>query len=236
MEKTTRLNKAMSMIGICSRREADKHIQLNNVMLNGKIVENIGTKICEGDKITFNKKSYIFHEKLATRVWLYYKPVGLITSNRDEHNRKTIFDDLKTKISQRVISIGRLDLNSQGLLLLTNDGEFSRYAESPKTGWTRHYMVRVFGNIQISSFQKLEHGITIDNVTYGPLKIISLQETKAKNCWINCSLTEGKNREIRNIFQHLDLQVNRLIRYKYGPYELGDMQPGEVEEAIPRKG
>lgn len=227
----TRINKAISMLGICSRREADRKINSKTVFLNNQLVDKVGTIVNNRDIIIIDNITYIFQEKIESKLWLYYKPTGLVTSHNDEKNRKTVFDDLEKKINQRVISIGRLDINSQGLLLLTNDGEFAQYVQNPQTKWLRHYMVRVFGAISPNIIQQLEQKMNINGIVYKPMIIHSIQNTKSKNCWIDCAIKEGKNREIRNIFQHFNLQVNRLIRYKYGPYELDDMHSGEVRQA-----
>ena len=138
--------------------------------------------------------------------------------------------ELQYSIGQRVISVGRLDLNSEGLLLLTNSGEFARYAESPNTGWERYYRVRFFGNINNDIVNKINNGITIDNIHYAPMMITNISNNKGLNNWCNCILKEGKNREIRKIFNYFGLQVNKLIRIKYGPYELRNLKIGEVKE------
>lgn len=227
---STRLNKAMSMLGICSRREADKYISNKSVYINNILVSNLGAKINNGDIITVNGIKYKFKDKVKTRVWIYNKPSGLVTTHKDEKNRETVFDSVSDVIGQRVISVGRLDLNSEGLLLLTNDGEFARYAESPSTGWERHYRVRFFGNINDDIIRQLSNGITIDGIKYSPIKIINISNNKGLNKWCNCILKEGKNREIRRIFNYFGLQVNKLIRIKYGPYELRNLKVGEVYE------
>ena len=222
-----RLNKAISILGICSRRDADKLILDKKVSLNHKIVKELGIRVFFGDIISVSGKDYIFQKRKEKKVWTYYKPVGLVTTHKDEKGRKTVFDDLKVKIKERVISVGRLDLNSEGLLLLTNDSEFSNQAEI--SNWKRYYKVRIFGKLTNEMISKIQNGITIDNINYAPMEIqISKVIPLAKNQWITCILTEGKNREIRKIFNHFQLSVNRLIRYKYGPFDLADMKPGEV--------
>ncbi|MDR1390780.1 MAG: rRNA pseudouridine synthase [Holosporales bacterium] len=223
-----RLNRAIALLGICSRREADKLIASKGVLVNNEKVMEIGMKVSENTLITVGEKNYFFKMAKEAKVWIYYKPAGLITTHSDEKNRKTIFDDIKTKIDERVISVGRLDLNSEGLLLLTTDSRFSRLAEFPKNSWKRYYKVRVFGQIDMSMKEKLEQGITINGTRYAPIMIEFLKKTSGKNCWLNCVLTEGKNREIRKIFASFGLLVNKLIRYKYGPYELKDLKPGEI--------
>ncbi|MBQ9440812.1 MAG: rRNA pseudouridine synthase [Alphaproteobacteria bacterium] len=230
-----RLNKAMSMLGVCSRRDADKYIYNKSVYINGVLVDNLGAKINNGDIITVNGINYTFTNKQKTRVWIYNKPSGLVTTHKDEKHRETVFDNISETIGQRVISVGRLDLNSEGLLLLTNDGSFARYAESPSTGWERHYRVRFFGNINDNIIKQISNGITIDGIKYSSIKIINASDKKGLNKWCTCILKEGKNREIRKIFNHFGLQVNKLIRTKYGPYELGNLKTGEVMEVNDRR-
>ena len=230
-----RLNKAMSMLGICSRRDADKYISNKSVYVNNILINNLGEKVNNGDIITVNGIKYKFIDKVKTKVWIYNKPAGLVTTHRDEKNRPTVFDSISDLIGQRVISVGRLDLNSEGLLLLTNSGEFARYAESPSTGWERHYRVRFFGNINDDIIKYTTSGITIDGIKYSPIKIIDISDNKGLNKWCTCILKEGKNREIRRIFSHFGLQVNKLIRTKYGPYELGDLEIGSIREVNDRR-
>lgn len=228
--KETRLNKAIASIGLCSRRKADELIASSEVTLNGKLVTEIGTKVKDGDEITVSQRLYIFKSQQKTKLWIYYKPRGLVTTHKDEQNRNTVFEDLKLKIKERVISVGRLDLNSEGLLLITNNGEFSRYAESPQTGWERHYKVRIFGKLTNEIIKKIEKGVAIERVSFAPMKIKSIGQISGSNRWVECILTEGKNREIRKIFQKFGIAVNRLIRIKYGPYKLGNLKPGELIE------
>lgn len=231
MNEQIRLNRAMSILGICSRRDADKLISSGEVFVNDKQITEAGTKIFENEKITFQKKDYIFKKKQETKIWIYYKPIGLVTSHNDEKNRETVFNDLKSKIKERVISVGRLDLNSEGLLLLTNDSGFSRFAESPKTAWKRHYRVRIFGTLTKEIISTLKKGPKIDGIKYAPIIVKSKEEGLiiSRNRWIECVLTEGKNREIRKVFAHFGLSVNRLIRTKYGPYDLENLKPGEIK-------
>lgn len=230
---TTRLNKAMSLLGICSRRSADALISSGRVSVNGKPIIDLGTKISNFDTISFGGKNYTLGgSKKEERVWIYYKPVGLITSHNDERDRETVFQQIKRSIHERVISVGRLDINSEGLLLVTNSNDFARYAESPKTGWKRVYRVRIFGYLTKDVIDKIESGVTIDGFRYMPMKINTPENTMlSKNMWCECIITEGKNREIRKIFNHFGIMVSRLIRYRYGPYELGDLKPGEVKKA-----
>ena len=234
MNKEIRLNKALSMLGICSRRDADKFIQSGQIFVNGCQVTELGAKILPNDKIKIAGKEYTLEREKQTKIWLYYKPVGLITTHKDELGRRTVFDDLRTKIKERVISVGRLDINSEGLLLLTNNSDFARYAESPATGWERHYKVRVFGEITDDILAQIRKGVSVDGIKYAPMAVAILRETSGKNHWLECVLTEGKNREIRKIFEHFGLSVNRLIRTQYGGYSLNDMRPGDVIMANPK--
>ena len=175
----------------------------------------------------------IINAATATKVWAFYKPAGLVTTHKDEQGRQTVFDYLKESgINERVISVGRLDLNSEGLLLLTNSGDFAQFAESPKTEWERIYRVRVFGAIQNIDFDELLQGITIEGVNYRKVIVEPEQDFKhsGKNAWLRVTLKEGKNREIRKIMEYFDLQVNRLIRISYGPYSLENLKPGQWKE------
>ena len=161
-------------------------------------------------------------------MWLYYKPVGLLTTHKDTSNRPTVFDNLPAGLP-RVISVGRLDLNSEGLLLLTNNGELSRKLELPQNGWSRRYKVKVHGKVDVKKLAKLEEGVTIDGINYGPVKIV-LESEQGSNAWLSVTLNEGKNREIRKLMKSIDLEVARLIRLSYGPFQLGNLKKGEVRE------
>lgn len=223
-----RLNKALASLGICSRRDADKLIANGDVFVNDELVSELGFKVSETDRLTVLGRDYTLNSCRCKSVWIYYKPVGLVTTHKDEKNRRTVFDDVAPNIGERVISVGRLDLNSEGLLLLTNDSEFARKAESPQTGWERHYKVRIFGDLTDEIIAEVKHGVVIDRIRYGPMIINRLTKGNGKNQWIECILTEGKNREIRRILNHFGIAVNKLIRIKYGPFELGDLKPGEL--------
>jgi 23S rRNA pseudouridine2605 synthase len=230
MSEEFRLNRALSILGICSRREADRLILSGQISVNGKLVET-WCKISSSDTILISGKQHVIGDiDSKTRVWIYYKPRGLITTHHDKEGRKTVFEDIEAKIGRRVISVGRLDFNSEGLLLMTNDGAFAQRAMLPKTAWERHYKARLFGEITEEIRNALKQGICIDGVKYAPLIITSIKHGMGRNCWVNCMLKEGKNREIRKLFGHFGLSVNKLIRYKYGPYSLGDLRPGEVKE------
>ncbi len=232
---TVRLNKALSLLGICSRRDADKYITQGLVQINGQAVKALGTMVGDEDTITFDNRTYnLKNNTPSIKIWLYYKKVGLITTHKDPQNRRTVFEELKPHITERVISVGRLDINSEGLLLLTNNNDYARYAESPKTGWKRVYRVRVFGKITDSIKARIEKGLKINDIQYAPMEIKIIQTShNSQNFWCECILYEGKNREIRRIFEYFGLMVNKLIRIQYGPYELHDMKPGEIRKVKP---
>ncbi|GAB4165399.1 MAG: pseudouridine synthase [Rickettsiaceae bacterium] len=219
-----RVAKFIASSGVCSRRQAEKLIEQGVVSIDGKIITSPAVGISSDNIVTVNGKK-LDHIPLP-RLWLYYKPVGLITTHNDPQGRKTVFESLADKLP-RVISVGRLDINSEGLLLLTNSGEVSRYFESPQNRIERIYKVRVFGKGRALDFdnQKIE----IDGVKYHPKSIKQLQKTGA-NSWYEVVLTEGKNREIRRIFEYFGFEVSRLIRTNFGSYSLGNLKPGEFKE------
>jgi 23S rRNA pseudouridine2605 synthase len=225
-----RIAKVIARAGVCSRRDAERLIAEGRVTVNGARIATPATKIKPEDQIEVDGKTLPQHQQ--TRLWRYHKPPGLIVSHRDPKGRPTVFDALP-KTLPRVLSVGRLDFNSEGLLLLTNDGELERKLEMPATGWTRRYRVRVHGNVDERALAELKKGIEIDGVRYGPIDA-SLEKRQGGNAWLAFSLKEGKNREIKRVCEHLSLQVNRLIRISYGPFQLGDLQRGEVEEISPR--
>jgi 23S rRNA pseudouridine2605 synthase len=233
-----RIAKVLARAGVASRREVERLIEAGRVALNGVKLDTPAVKVGPGDKVTVDGKIVAAAE--ATRVWRYHKPVGLVTSHNDPMERPTVFAALPSYLP-RVISIGRLDLNSEGLLLLTNDGGLSRALEMPTNGWVRRYRVRARGRITQAQLDTLKEGLVYEGVSYGP---IDAQLDKAKdgppgaaqgaNLWISVSLTEGKNREVRRVLESLGLTVNRLIRLSYGPFQLGVLAIGEVEEVGPR--
>ena len=227
---TMRIAKFMARSGVCSRREAEELIKQQRVSINGEIIANPAVNV-EG-----NEKILLDGEKLPavedTRLWLYHKPAGLVTTHKDEKNRPTVFDNLPKSLP-RVISVGRLDLNSEGLLLLTNNGELSRKLELPQNGWSRRYKVRVFGNVTPDMFDKLKKGVTVDGIEYGAIKA-EIESKQGANSWLSVTLCEGKNREIRKVMKHLGLEVSGIVRLSYGPFQLGNLKKGELRE-VPQK-
>jgi 23S rRNA pseudouridine2605 synthase len=229
-----RVAKALARAGVASRREVERLIEAGRVAINGKVLTTPAVKIAPGDFLTVDGK--LVAEREPTRVFRYHKPTGLMTTHNDPKERPTVFQALPRELP-RLISVGRLDLNSEGLLLLTNDGELSRKLEAPNNGWIRRYRVRAFGHTDQARLDRLKDGVTIEGVRYGSIeaKLDKAQEKAGgKNVWITISLTEGKNREIRRVLEHLDLKVNRLIRLSYGPFALATLMPGQVEEVGPR--
>ena len=225
-----RIAKFMARSGVCSRRQAEEFIRQKRVTVNGKVVESPAFNVNGDEKILFDGEK--LPQKEQTRMWLYYKPVGLVTSHRDEKDRPTVFDNLPNNMP-RVISIGRLDLNSEGLLLLTNNGELSRKLELPSNAWVRRYKVRVHGFVDADKLKSLQKGTVVDGVTYGSVKV-DIESTQGTNTWLLVTLTEGKNREIRKVMKSVGLEVSRLIRLSYGPFQLGNLKKGEVKE-VPAK-
>lgn len=229
-----RIAKALARAGVASRRDVEKLISLGKVVLNGRVIDTPATFVHKEDVLVVDGKTVGSAE--ATRVWRYNKPVGLVTSHRDPEGRPTVFDALPKGLP-RVISVGRLDLNSEGLLLLTNDGGLSRGLELPTSGWKRTYRVRAHGRVEQKDLDRLADGIEVDGVRYGSIEA-RLDKAKAveggSNAWITVTLSEGKNREIRKVFEAIGLRVNRLMRMAYGPFQLGTLGLGEIEEVGPR--
>ncbi len=225
-EKTERIAKRLSRAGVCSRRDAERLIAEGRVTLNGEVLSSPAINVGPKDRISVDGVSV--GAKEVTRLWRYHKPEGLVTTHRDEKGRPTIFDQMPEDMP-RVISVGRLDLNSEGLLLLTNDGELSRHLELPATGWTRKYRVRAFGSITQAKLDELKKGVTVDGIAYGSI-IAEIENAEKSNMWIAVTLREGKNREIRKVFEYLGMSVNRLIRLSYGPFHLGKLEENAVEE------
>lgn len=225
-----RIAKVLSRAGVASRREAERLIELGEVKVNGKVITSPALNVTPKDRITVRGEPVA--EPEPPRLWLYYKPEGLVTSASDEKGRDIVFDHLPEDMP-RVMSIGRLDLNSEGLLLLTNDGELKRKLELPSTGWLRKYRVRVKGNPTEPEIEPLRKGITVEGDRFQPMEV-KIDRHQGANAWLTVGLREGKNREIRRAMNHIGLTVNRLIRISYGPFRLNELQPGEVEELKPR--
>jgi 23S rRNA pseudouridine2605 synthase len=225
-----RIAKWLARAGIASRRDAEKLIAEGKVKLNGKTVETPATFVAPGDRVAVEGKPVAAPER--TRLFRYHKPEGLVTTHRDPEGRPTVFEKLPPGLP-RVVSIGRLDITSEGLLLLTNDGALARRLELPANGWTRRYRVRVHGFVDEAALARLARGVTVEGVEYGPIEA-GLDSRQGANAWLTVSLKEGKNREVRRVMAHLGLQVTRLIRVAYGPFQLGALPRAGVEEVHPR--
>jgi 23S rRNA pseudouridine2605 synthase len=224
--KGERIAKRLARAGVASRREAERMISAGRINVNGKQIDSPALNVTAEDRIYVDGKEMATAER--TRLWRYHKPQGLITSARDDRGRDTVFDALPDSLP-RVISIGRLDLNSEGLLLLTNDGGLKRRLELPSTGWVRKYRVRVKGTPDEALLEPLRKGITAQGERFQPMQV-GIDRQQGANAWLTLGLREGKNREIRRAMEEVGLRVNRLIRISYGPFQLGDLIPGEVEE------
>ncbi|MEX0808281.1 MAG: pseudouridine synthase [Dongiaceae bacterium] len=225
-----RIAKVIARAGICSRRDAEKMIEAGRVVLDGKTLTSPAINVTPGQRITVDGK--LLPKAMRTRAFRYHKPRGLVTTARDPQGRPTVFDALPKELP-RVISIGRLDINSEGLLLLTNDGDLARRLELPSTGWTRRYRVRLNGTVTDAALAQLGKGMTVDDIRYDKVKA-TLDRKQGDNAWLTMALKEGKNREIRKLCEHFGWRVNRLIRVAYGPFQLGELPPGAVDE-IPAK-
>ena len=226
LPKGERIAKVIARAGLCSRREAERWIADGRVKIGGEVIKTPAVTVTTANNVTVDGKPLPRAE--PSRLWRYHKPAGLITTHKDTMSRPTVFQSLPDKLP-RLISVGRLDLNSEGLLLLTNDGELARKMELPATGWRRRYRVRVHGRIETDALSYLEDGLTIAGTKYGPVKA-NLERQKGSNAWLSVSLTEGKNREIRAVMKHLGWPVSRLIRISYGPFQLGNLAKGKIEE------
>ena len=222
-----RIAKAIARSGLCSRREAERWIINGQVKLNSKILTECGVNVTSKDVIEVNGKP--LPNKVITKLWMYHKQRGYLVTNYDPEGRSTIFDQLKNKIKTRFISVGRLDMDSEGLILLTNDGDLARKLELPATGWLRKYRVRVHGYVIPKDLEPLKNGITIDGIRYGRIDA-ALDRQQGSNAWLTLSFREGKNREVRKVMNHLGYNVNRLIRISFGPFNLKNLPSGELEE------
>ncbi|GBQ06903.1 MAG: pseudouridine synthase [Acidiphilium sp.] len=221
-----RIAKYLARAGVASRRDAERMIGEGRVVHNGVIVAHPATFVAAGDVILVDGNPV--GEPARTRLWRYHKPDGLLTTHRDPEGRPTVFEKLPADMP-RVVSVGRLDLNSEGLLLLTNDGAMARRLELPTTGWHRRYRVRVYGMVDSDKLAALKQGIVVDDVRYGPITA-EVDSAKGANAWLSVSITEGKNREIRRVMAALGLETTRLIRVAYGPFQLGSLERGAVAE------
>src|SRR5271166_720759 len=221
-----RIAKVIARSGLCSRRDAEVLIGEKRVSVNGAVIESAALDISPSDKVLVDGKPLATRE--PPRLWRYHKPKGRVTTHKDPEGRPTVFEALPEELP-RLISVGRLDFNTEGLLLLTNDGDLARHLELPSTGWARRYRVRAFGQIEQSNLNELAAGLRTGGVNYGPIEA-TLEREQGDNVWITLAIREGKNREVRRIMEHLGLTVNRLIRVSFGPFILGDLEPGQIEE------
>jgi 23S rRNA pseudouridine2605 synthase len=228
-----RIAKVIARAGLCSRRDAEAWIAEGRVAVNGKVLDSPALNVSPGDQISVDGKPLV--QRQRTRLFLFYKPRGLVTTNKDPEGRPTIFDYLHAHApdTPRLMSIGRLDINTEGLLLLTNDGGLARLLELPTTGWLRRYRVRANGETHQGVLDELAKGITIDGIRYAGIEA-TFERQQGANCWLTMGLREGKNREIKRVLEHLGLAVNRLIRVSYGPFQLGDLEEGKIEEVRTR--
>ena len=225
-----RIAKVIARAGICSRRDAEKMIAEGRVTLDGEAVTTPATKVGAGQIVCVDQKP--LGQPEAARLWRYHKPAGLVTTHKDPQDRPTVFANLPKHLP-RVVSVGRLDFNSEGLLLLTNDGDIARRLEIPSTGWTRKYRARLFGKVTQADLDTLAEGVVIQGVKYGPI-VADIERSRGVYSWATVTLKEGKNREVKRVMESLGLQVARLIRVQFGPFQLGQLQEGVAEE-IPAK-
>ena len=225
-----RIAKRLARAGLCSRREAERWIAEGRVAVDGAVLDSPAVKVTAASRITVDGEAV--PEAPRLQLWRYHKPAGLVSTHRDPQGRPTIFERLPPKMP-RVISVGRLDLNSEGLILLTNDGELARALELPSRGWIRRYRARVFGRVDPDRLAALAKGVEIDGVRYRPIQA-AIDRRQGGNVWLSVGLQEGRNREIRRVMEHLGLKVNRLIRTAYGPFQLGNLKRGAVDQ-VPRR-
>lgn len=225
-DKKERIAKVMAAAGLCSRRVAEEWILQGRVQVNGEVLKTPAFTVSEEDNVIVDGKPIA--QKQETRLWCYHKPIGLVTTHKDPQGRPTVFEKLPAYLP-RVVSVGRLDLNSEGLLLLTTDGALARELEHPSKGWKRKYRVRIHGILTPEIQKKLQKGVTIKGVKYAPC-IAETERVQGTNSWIQITLTEGKNREIRKLMEYFKMPVTRLIRISYGPFQLGNLEKGGVRE------
>src|SRR5688572_2375138 len=225
-----RIAKVMARAGLCSRRDAETWIGAGRVSVNGQLLASPAYNVRPGDRVEVDGKPLPVRER--TRLFRYHKPRGLMTTNRDPQGRATLFEKLPKDLP-RLVSVGRLDFNSEGLLLLTNDGGLKRALELPETGWLRRYRVRANGQVTQEQLDRLKNGVTVEGVSYGAIDA-KLDRVQGSNVWITVGMREGKNREVRKVLGSLGLTVGRLIRVSYGPFQLAELAPGAVEEVKTR--
>jgi len=227
-----RIAKWLARAGVASRREAERMIEDGRVSVNGKKITSPALNVTADCSIKVDGKVVAAAEE--TRVWRYHKKAGTLTTNKDPMGRDTIFEKLPPELP-RVVTVGRLDYNTEGLLLLTNDGELARHLELPQNAWLRHYRVRVHGAIDPRRLKSLENGVTIEGIHYDAVKVeVETEKEEGANQWVSVTIREGKNREVRKILEHVGLQVTRLIRVSFGPFQLGKLPRGGIEE-VPRR-
>ena len=229
-ERGERIAKWLSRAGVASRRDAERMLADGRIALNGQIVTHPASFVADGDVVQVDRR--VVDPPERSRLWRYHKPDGLVTTHRDPEGRPTIFDRMPSGMP-RVVSVGRLDLNSEGLLLLTNDGELKRQLELPANGWIRRYRARVWGQVDESALARLSEGIVLEVFKTGPIEA-ALDSRRGENAWLTVALREGRYREVRRVMTALNLTVTRLIRVAYGPFQLGQLKPFEIEE-VPAK-
>ena len=225
-----RIAKVLARAGVCSRRDAEKMIADGRISVDGRRLDTPAFNVTPQQKVAVDGKP--LGDPDPPRLWRYHKAAGLVTTTRDPEGRPTVFQKLPPNLP-RLNTIGRLDINTEGLLLMTNDGELKRFLELPSTGWLRRYRVRAFGSADAGRLESLKNGIEIDGVRYRSIEV-DLERKQGGNVWMTVALREGKNREIKRVLEHLDMKVNRLIRLSFGPFQLGNLEAGEVEE-VPRR-